>query len=114
MQPSDWETVGELVAWLDEESPVGPETDRLLRVMKLSEEVGEVSQAVIGVLGQNPRKGVTHSWEDVQAELCDVIVTAMVALTTLTADAPGVFEGHLDRVAARSLGRGGSDTPVGG
>ena len=42
MQPSDWETVGELVAWLDERSPVAPETDRLLRVMKLSEEVGEV------------------------------------------------------------------------
>ena len=105
MQPSNWKTIGELVAWLDQNSPVAPETDRLLRVMKLTEEVGEANQAIIGVLGQNPRKGVTHTWEDVEAELCDVILTAMVALTTLTADAPKIFEGHLDRVAERSLGR---------
>jgi hypothetical protein len=37
--------------------------------MKIGEEVGETNQAVIGVLGQNPRKGVTHTWEDVHAEL---------------------------------------------
>jgi hypothetical protein len=37
-----------------------------------------------GPLGQNPRKGITHTWDDVQAELCDVMFTAMVALTTLT------------------------------
>jgi hypothetical protein len=82
-------------------------------MMKLTEEAGEVTQAVIGTLGQNPRKGVTHTWEDVQAELCDVIVTAMVALTTLTTlttltsltpDARETFDGHLARVASRSLG----------
>ena len=76
----------------------------LLRIMKLTEETGEVTQAVTGTLGQNPRKGVTHTWEDVQAELCDVIFTAMVALTTLTPDARETFDGHLARVAARSLG----------
>ena len=42
-------------------------------------------------MGQNPRKGVTHSWDDVQAELCDVIFTAMVALTTLNPDAREVL-----------------------
>ena len=63
-----------------------------------------VTQAVIGTLGQNPRKGVTHTWEDVQAELCDVIITGMVALATLTPDARETFEGHLARVASRSLG----------
>lgn len=76
----------------------------LLRILKLSEEVGEVSEAVIGATGQNPRKGVTHSWEDVQAELCDVVITALVALRTLTPQARQVFAGHLERVRERPLG----------
>ena len=59
--------------------------------------------SVAGTLGQKHRKGVTHTWEDVQAELCDVIFTAMVALTTLTPDARETFDGHLARVAGRSL-----------
>jgi len=37
-------------------------------------------------MGQNPRKGVTRTWQDVEAELCDAMFTAMVALTTLTPD----------------------------
>jgi hypothetical protein len=32
-------------------------------------------QAVTGVMGQNLRKSVTHTWADVQAEVCDVILT---------------------------------------
>jgi NTP pyrophosphatase (non-canonical NTP hydrolase) len=96
-----WGTIEEIVRWLDDSSTLAPETEKLLRIMKLTEETGEVTQAVTGTLGQNPRKGVTHTWEDVQAELCDVIFTAMVALTTLTPDA---FDGHLARVARRSLG----------
>jgi NTP pyrophosphatase (non-canonical NTP hydrolase) len=99
-----WGTIEEIVRWLDDSSTLAPETEKLLRIMKLTEETGEVTQAVTGTLGQNPRKGVTHTWEDVQAELCDVIVTAMVALTTLTPDARETFDGHLARVAARSLG----------
>ncbi|MES4887502.1 MazG-like family protein [Streptomyces sp. NPDC096012] len=75
----------------------------LLRVLKLSEEVGEVAEAIIGATGQNPRKGVTHSWEDVQAELCDVAVTALVALRTLTPRAQEVFDRHVTRVRARPL-----------
>ena len=98
-----WGTIEEIVRWLDDSSTLAPETEKLLRIMKLTEEAGEVTQAVIGTLGQNPRKGVTHTWEDVQAELCDVIFTAMVALTTLTPDARETFDGHLARVAGRSL-----------
>ncbi|MEU8964105.1 MazG-like family protein [Streptomyces sp. NPDC048491] len=110
---SPWPTVAALHAWLTEESPVPPEQQTLLRMLKLSEEVGEVAQAVIGATGQNPRKGVSHSWQDVQSELCDVIVTAMVALTALTADAGDVFDTHLAKVAERSLGPGRRrpDTP---
>ena len=98
-----WGTIEKIVSWLDDSSTLPPETEKLLRIMKLTEEAGEVTQAVAGTLGQNPRKGVTHTWEDVQAELCDVIFTAMVALVTLTPDARQAFQSHLARVAGRSL-----------
>jgi hypothetical protein len=32
--------------------------------MKLTEETGEVTQAVIGAMGQNPCKGVTHTRDE--------------------------------------------------
>jgi hypothetical protein len=64
-----------------------------------------VAQAVVGATGQNPRKGTSHTWDDVQSELCDVAVTALVALRTLTPDAPEVFARHLEKVTQRSLGR---------
>ncbi|WP_030909905.1 MazG-like family protein [Streptomyces sp. NRRL F-5126] len=99
---SPWTTVERLHAWLDERSALPAEQERLLRLLKLSEETGEVASAVIGATGQNPRKGVTHSWGDVEAELCDVIVTAMVALRTLNQDAERVFAGHLRRVDDRA------------
>ncbi|MDX5568203.1 MazG-like family protein [Streptomyces sp. ID05-04B] len=98
-----WATVDALRAWLDAGRVHDGLDGLLLRVLKLSEEVGEVAQAVIGATGQNPRKGVTHTWDDVRSELCDVIITALVALRTLTPDAQAVFTAHLARVAERSL-----------
>ncbi|MFV2120018.1 MazG-like family protein [Streptomyces sp. Act-28] len=99
-----WKTVEALRVRLDGHAPDSPERTTLLRILKLSEEVGEVAEAVIGAYGRNPRKGESHTWDDVRAELCDVIVTAMVALHTLTPDAPAVFAHHLARVHARSTG----------
>jgi NTP pyrophosphatase (non-canonical NTP hydrolase) len=52
----------------------------LYRILKLQEEAGEVAQAVIGFVGANKRKGVTHDEEAVAKELADVVITAMVAL----------------------------------
>jgi NTP pyrophosphatase (non-canonical NTP hydrolase) len=98
-----WDTIEKITGQLDASSTLAPDMEKLLRIMKLTEEAGEVTQAVIGTLGQNPRKGVTHTWDDVQAELCDVMFTAMVALTTLTPDAREVFNAHLARVAGRPL-----------
>lgn len=98
-----WHTIDRLVAWLDTETGVSPETARLLRVLKITEEAGEVAEAIHGATGANPRKGHSHTWEDVQAELCDVIVTSMVALRTLTPDAEKVFATQLHRIAQRSL-----------
>ncbi|MDT0391744.1 MazG-like family protein [Streptomyces sp. DSM 41921] len=101
--PDLWATVDALHAWLDTHRPVEGREGLLLRLLKLNEEVGEVAQAVIGATGQNPRKGVTHSWDDVQAELCDVVITALLALRTLTPEARQVFARHLERVTERSL-----------
>ncbi|WP_306337057.1 MazG-like family protein [Streptomyces sp. KL118A] len=107
-----WDTVDRLYEWLDSHNRQPPREALLLRMLKLSEEVGEVAQAVIGATGQNPRKGTTHGWDDVQAELCDVVVTAMVALRTLTPDAAGVLAAHLRRVEARATAVGEAKTVV--
>ena len=111
MDSAIWDSVDRLVAWLDDESRLGADAERLLRIIKLSEEVGEVGEAVIGATGQNPRKGVTHSWEDVQHELCDVVFSALVALRTLTPDAREVFAERLAYVERRSLDSRAPGTP---
>ncbi|MGQ4431411.1 MULTISPECIES: MazG-like family protein [unclassified Streptomyces] len=99
-----WSGIDDLWTWLDRVDPLDGKEGMLLCMLKLSEEVGEVAQAVIGVTGQNPRKGVTHTWDDVQGELCDVVISALVALRTLTPDTREVFTRHLTRVMERSLG----------
>ncbi|MGR3872946.1 MazG-like family protein [Streptomyces graminifolii] len=99
-----WSGIDDLWTWLDRVDPLDGKEGMLLCMLKMSEEVGEVAQAVIGVTGQNPRKGVTHTWEDVQGELCDVVISALVALRTLTPDTREVFTRHLARVMERSLG----------
>ncbi|AWW42669.1 hypothetical protein DN051_26975 [Streptomyces cadmiisoli] len=101
----------DLWQWLDANRAHGGREGLLLRMLKLTEEVGEVAQAVIGATGQNPRKGTTHTWDDVQSELCDVVITALVALRTLTPDAREVFTEHLGRVRERSVGAPAARTP---
>jgi NTP pyrophosphatase (non-canonical NTP hydrolase) len=96
-----WDTISEIVQWLDSASILPPEQERLLRIMKITEEAGEATQAVIGTIGQNPRKGITHTWDDVAAELSDVILTSMIALSTLNPNARNAFAEHLTRVADR-------------
>ncbi|MEV4915453.1 MazG-like family protein [Streptomyces tirandamycinicus] len=103
MDASTWETVERLRDWLDAESPVSPDEARLLRVLKIGEEFGEVAEALHGARAANPRKGADHTWQDVQKELCDVAVTTLVALATLTPDAQKVFEERLRQIADRSL-----------
>jgi NTP pyrophosphatase (non-canonical NTP hydrolase) len=102
LNKTQWDTIRDLVTWLDATNG-RDEQEITLRLMKLSEEVGEVVQAWIGVTGQNPRKGVTHTADDVQAELCDVIITAAVALGSISDDPASVLDAALARVAARSL-----------
>lgn len=103
MDAEQWATVRRLEAWLSEGSGQPPEMQRVLQCLKLSEEAGEVAEAVIGVLGQNPRKGFSHTWDDVAAELCDVVITAMVALARVHPEPAALFDAHLTKVADRVL-----------
>ena len=52
-----------------------------IRLLKVTEEVGEAAEAFIGTHGLNSRKGVCRSRDDLLAELADVIITAAVAMT---------------------------------
>jgi NTP pyrophosphatase (non-canonical NTP hydrolase) len=102
-----WTSVDELWHWLEDNRRHDGTKALLLRMLKLTEEVGEVAQAVIGATGQNPRKGDSHTWDDVRSELCDVVITALVALRTLTPQPDQVFAAHLAKVKTRSLGPAG-------
>jgi NTP pyrophosphatase (non-canonical NTP hydrolase) len=97
------QTVARLADHLEDHSTLPRAQRVLLQLLKIQEEAGEVAEAVIGAMGQNPRKGHSHTWQDVEAEVCDVIVTGMVALTRMNPDAPAVFARHLERIAARDL-----------
>lgn len=78
-----WEAIQRLTHWLDRNNgDRSPEMTMSLRLHKLGEEAGEVSLAFIGMHGQNPRKGHSHNGNDLSTELCDVAVTALVALCT--------------------------------
>lgn len=101
LNPTQWQTIRFLTAWLDRENGRS-QHEITLRLMKIGEESGEVQAAWIGVQGQNPRKGITHTVEDVQDEVCDVILAALVALASLTDDPAGVLAAKLRKVADRA------------
>jgi rubrerythrin len=101
-----WRHVATLVAWLD---AANPRTDHEIacRVMKLAEETGEAVAAYIGMTGQNPRKGTCATVDDLASELCDVVITALVALASIagTTDAETCLQAHLSVRFARLLDR---------
>lgn len=80
------------------------ETELAFRILKISEEAGEAAQAYIGYTGQNPRKGKTHTLEQVIDELFDVALTALVAAKSLDANLNTLYEfnrfvdGRMDRL----------------
>ncbi|MEW9518105.1 MazG-like family protein [Streptomyces tubercidicus] len=84
-----WETVARLARHFDAHDDARglDQTEQwTLQVLKIAEETGEASQAVIGARGTNPRKGDSHTWQDVHAEIADVIITGMVALARMRPD----------------------------
>ncbi|TBO58095.1 hypothetical protein EYS09_19255 [Streptomyces kasugaensis] len=96
-----WQTIARLAGRLEDHSTLPREQRILLQLLKIQEEAGEVAEAVIGAMGQNPRKGHSHTWKDVEAEICDVIVTGMVALTRMNSEAATVFQRHMEGLVAR-------------
>ncbi len=75
------------------------------RLLKLTEEVGEVAEAYIGIHGLNKRKGICKTPSDLLDELADVIITAAVAMSSVTGDAYQArshLEGRIRAVAARA------------
>jgi hypothetical protein len=75
------------------------------RVAKVSEEAGEVIEAMIGWYGRNPRKGVCKTQDDVVGELLDTALAALGAVEHIL-DHPGraftLLEQHAIRIAKRA------------
>ncbi|MEV4824132.1 MazG-like family protein [Micromonospora sp. NPDC049274] len=103
MDDSIWAAARAARSWLDGANGTG-QTELTCRILKLTEEAGEASAAWIGLLGQNPRKGVTHTREDVAAELADVAFTALVAIESLGLDAQAVVGACAGKVRSRLEG----------
>jgi NTP pyrophosphatase (non-canonical NTP hydrolase) len=96
--------IAAITAWLDGANPPGPHEDSM-RVLKLVEEAGEAASAYIGMVGQNPRKGITHSLDDLLGELADVAITALCAIQHFTQDTATTHEtiaAKLRRIVSRS------------
>lgn len=95
-----WDAVRASRAWLD--SANGSDVPELTcRILKVTEEAGEAAGAWIGVIGQNPRKGVTHTRDDVAGELADVALTALVAIESLGLDAREALNACAQKVLSR-------------
>lgn len=95
-----WSTVRTSRAWLDSANGTGDQ-ELTCRILKVTEEAGEAAGAWIGVLGQNPRKGVTHTREDVAAELADVAMTALVAIESLGLNAEQTLAACAEKILLR-------------
>jgi hypothetical protein len=92
-----------------------PET--LCQALKVQEEAGELAQAVIGVLGQNPRKGVTHTWDHVVAEAFDVALSALVFAESVLSQRSGygleeLITSRLNYLSERAAKSGAPAVPL--
>jgi hypothetical protein len=112
--PSANECLAALSRWIDE-SPsyqgISWETADWRRLQKMAEEVGEALGAYAGMVGENPRKGVTHSEVAVHREILDVIVAAAGALMHLHGnsahfDVMGAIAEHIRTRAERAAPHG--------
>lgn len=74
-----------------------------VRVLKVAEEYGEATEAYIGFRGLNPRKGKTHTSDDVADELADIAITALVAMGTFCGDPIQRLTNRMSDVARRAV-----------
>jgi hypothetical protein len=76
------------------------------RIDKIGEEFGEVIEALNGRWAENPRKGNSHTVEDVVRELLDVALCALAATAHMTEhrhDVGVLLDQHALRVRDRLL-----------
>ncbi|MFF3430268.1 PIG-L family deacetylase [Streptomyces sp. NPDC002602] len=101
-----WDTIGRLGDMFtrrDTARGLSPELQWTVQVLKLTEEVGESAQAIIGAWGANPRKE-QGTWSDVQEEVADTAITSLVSLYRMLGDqAPGFLTHVLAQKSARFL-----------
>lgn len=86
--------IRELSEWIDDHPANharNEEANLWGRTMKVAEEVGEVTAAMIGATFQNPRKGMTHTMADVRKELLDVALSALTAVEHIDGNAGDAF-----------------------
>lgn len=86
--------------WLDEHNGAD-RAELAARILKVTEEAGEAAAAWIGATGQNPRKGHTHTYTHLAAELADVAFTALVAIDSIGHDPAAVMAACAAKVTAR-------------
>ncbi|MEU5429967.1 hypothetical protein AB0H73_30840 [Streptomyces olivoreticuli] len=95
-----WPIAARIAVALNRANGAG-EHETAMRLLKVSEEAGEAAAAYIGMTGQNPRKGTTHTPADLADELCDVIIAAAVALHAFTPSPAAVLDAKLHAAARR-------------
>jgi hypothetical protein len=72
-----------------------------LRSVDLGATCGRLAQAVIGETGQNPRKGRTHTVDDVIDALAEVVIAAVMLLPALGVDPEETIRESVARIDAR-------------
>lgn len=97
-----------LSAWFDEHNRgIDPQFNLVMRFLKVVEENGEMMGEIIGMLGQNPRKGVTSDLGHVIKEALDGVVSLLGAVESATGNKGEAFHllaNHISVVHARMIG----------
>lgn len=112
LEATPTELLTAISAWIDGSASyqgISQEAHRVRRCVKTAEEVGEMVAALYGWIGENPRKGVTHTADDVVRELLDVALAALGAIEHLdgnTGTALDRLDGHIRSVASRAARHG--------
>lgn len=88
VDPSYRDELAGVIRWMDDHLDTAvadtykdqPLAQDWARVAKVAEEAGEAVDALIGLTGQNPRKGLYGSQFDLLDELADVALTGLYAM----------------------------------
>jgi excisionase family DNA binding protein len=81
-----------------------------IRLLKITEEVGEAVEALLGMQGRNPRKP-SRTRDDLLDELSDVIIAAAIAMAGVAGDVSQARD-HLERRLAAVCQRAGLGLPA--